>query len=271
MKRAAGPRVRPLAAEILVEAASGPAEAGGDRARLAIGADRLGLIEIEEHGRMLFDGEQHVGKFAQDVRPYRLEFEQTGEADHGQFVGRDREMIGPEMGHPLEKGRGPGQRGIGSRLDHRDIIAARGLADEAACAVGQAGEIVLHVGRAGLLHRLTRRGGLHPGLTPAAARGCRLVRCLTTFTETELSQPALAPNLFEIIGQLPGHLGARGGGGDRRRARIETLELGEKPGPRVRRRRVAGARTEPEAIECNGNIRHRHRSPSAAANPRHSK
>ena len=55
-----------LARQILVEAAV--AVDAGDRIR----ADRLRVVEIDQHRRMAFGGEQHVGETAEHMRPDRL-------------------------------------------------------------------------------------------------------------------------------------------------------------------------------------------------------
>ena len=77
---------------------------------LAVGADRLRVVEIDQHGRMLLDGDQHVGETAQHVRADRLALVGAGHAAHGTLVGRDAKMIGPEHHEPFEEGSVRGRR-----------------------------------------------------------------------------------------------------------------------------------------------------------------
>ena len=91
-------QLQDFAREIFVQ--SPPAVEAG----LAVGADRLRVVEIDQHGRMLLDGDQHVGETAQHVRADRLALVGTGHAAHGALVGRDAKVIGPEHHEPFEEG-----------------------------------------------------------------------------------------------------------------------------------------------------------------------
>ncbi len=73
-----------LAGEILVEtpAAIDP----GDR----IGADRLGVVQIEKHRRMSLGGEQQVSKSAEHMRADRLALIAAG---HDRSIEADAEMV----------------------------------------------------------------------------------------------------------------------------------------------------------------------------------
>ena len=87
-----------LAREVLVEAASAIA------AGLAVGADRLRVVEIDQHRGVLLDGLQHVAEAAEHVRADRLALEAAGHDPHGgALAGRDAEMVGPELHQPLDE------------------------------------------------------------------------------------------------------------------------------------------------------------------------
>ena len=68
----------------------------GNRVR----ADRLRVVQVKQHGRMAFDGLQHVDKAPKDMRPDRLAFVAAG--PH-RGVGVDAEMVGPEPHQPLDE------------------------------------------------------------------------------------------------------------------------------------------------------------------------
>ncbi len=114
-----------LARQILVETrtllAAPPADARGDR---AFGAEALRLIEIEKHGRMTHRRDQQVRKIAHDVRADRLELVISGKADHRQLVGRNGEMIGPEMRQPFGEGGAGVDRRSEAGIGRRDIMIA---------------------------------------------------------------------------------------------------------------------------------------------------
>ena len=61
-----------LARQVFVEAALAPLSGNGAR------PERLGIVEIDQHGRMAGDGAQHVGEAAEHVRPDRLALEASG-------------------------------------------------------------------------------------------------------------------------------------------------------------------------------------------------
>ena len=73
-----------LARQILVEAAV--AIDAGDR----VGTDRLGVVEVQQHRRMAFGGEQHVGEAAEYMRADRLAL--IGAGHDGLFL-VDAEMV----------------------------------------------------------------------------------------------------------------------------------------------------------------------------------
>src|SRR5690242_10104555 len=62
-----------FACEILVEATLLSAAKRGKLAGARVGTDRLGLVQIDEHRRMLLDGKQHIRKGPEHVRADRLE------------------------------------------------------------------------------------------------------------------------------------------------------------------------------------------------------
>jgi len=263
-----------LPGEILVQAAPLAAESGGALADARIGADRLGLVEIEQHGRMPLDGDQHVAELAEHVRPDRLELEQAGHADHRQFVGGNREMVRPEMDHALDEWGRRDEGSVGAGADHGEIILPADAADEAAGGIGQAGQLVagLHAGGRG-----ARRGGLHahgglrlglgrrlPPAHPRArgrAAGCLAVRA-GRLRLAASHFPTGLPRLFQIVGELGGDLRALRCRGDRLGPGIVTVELRDDRPPRIGRRHIVAAGAETEAVKSEGLIRHRRDSPT---------
>src|SRR6202030_4879574 len=83
-----------LAREVLVKAAV------AINARNGVRADRLRVVEIEQHGRVAFDGLQHVDKAPEDVRADRLALVAAG---FHRRIGIDAEMVGPEPYQPLDE------------------------------------------------------------------------------------------------------------------------------------------------------------------------
>ena len=92
--------------EILVEAlvAIDP----GDRIR----ADRLRVVQIEQHRRVAFGGEQELDETAQHVRTDGLALVAAG---HYRSVAADAKMVGPEPHQPLDKA----DFGVARRVDAR--------------------------------------------------------------------------------------------------------------------------------------------------------
>src|SRR3546814_14933716 len=86
----------------------------------AVGAEALRLIEEEQHRGVMDRRGQQVGKFAHDMRADRLILVISGETDDALLVGRNREMIGPEMDEAFGEG--------GLRRDRGGQARARGLA-----------------------------------------------------------------------------------------------------------------------------------------------
>ncbi len=52
---------------------------------------------------MALDGQQHIDEALAEIRTYRFVLQRAGQADDGDFIGRHREMIGPEMRQPFAK------------------------------------------------------------------------------------------------------------------------------------------------------------------------
>jgi hypothetical protein len=101
-----GVQFQALARQVLVQAAM-LALAGA-----AVGADRLGVVEVEQHRGVAHHRQQHVAEAAGGVRADRLAHEG---ADHGRAFAAaqaDGEVVGPEPHQPLAKRRGGGQHGV---------------------------------------------------------------------------------------------------------------------------------------------------------------
>jgi hypothetical protein len=95
----------------------------------AVQPDRLRLIEIEQHCRMVFDCGQHIAELAQQMRTDRLELECTSQANDRDLKDRDGEMIGPEMDHPFDEGRICSQRRRRAGTNCRDILVTQGFVE----------------------------------------------------------------------------------------------------------------------------------------------
>ena len=103
-----------LAREIFVEPAL--AVLSGAEVR----AERLLVVEKEQHRRMLLDRLQHVAEAAEHMRPDRLALERAAEPGNRAALDRDGEMVGPEDNKPL------GERGSAiDRACMRAIASAR--------------------------------------------------------------------------------------------------------------------------------------------------
>ena len=90
-------------------------------------AERLLVVEKEQHRRMLLDRLQHVAETAEHMGPDRLALERAG-PDPRQLalVGGDAEMIGPEHHQPLD------ESAIGDHraLQPRQRFGAEGFLDD---------------------------------------------------------------------------------------------------------------------------------------------
>ena len=128
-----------FARQILVQ--SPAAVDAGNRVR----PDRRGVVEIEQHRRMGFGGEQHVGEAAEHMRPDRLALIGAGETRH--LVGRHAEMVGPEPHQPFGKADLGAERRGKARLGF--------AADDVAHHIG-----FFRFGRRGLGRGLGRRHGV---------------------------------------------------------------------------------------------------------------
>jgi hypothetical protein len=117
-------QLQDLARQVLVEAALSllplSRAHGGEAAR----ADRLRLVQVQQHRRMANGGEQQVFEAAQHVRADGIGLEATGQTDHQQLVDRDREVVGPEVHQPLHEGRGGLGRAGGTGADCGDVCIA---------------------------------------------------------------------------------------------------------------------------------------------------
>jgi hypothetical protein len=150
-----------LAREILVQPGAAPGLPHRER---TVRADRHRLVEIQQHRRMPLDRVQHVGERAEHMRADRLELHRPGERHHLELLGRDREMIRPEMHEALDERCLAGERGHRPRRDRRAVIVATLLADDLSR--------FLSCGRA-WIDRPRRHGGLsHAGGCNARRHGC---------------------------------------------------------------------------------------------------
>ena len=103
---------------VFVEPAPLPSAASGKPRPTRAGTDRLEIVEVDEHRRMLRRCEQHVFEPAEDVRPDRLALVAAGERrDEHLRRSRDAQMIGPERDEPLDE-----------RPIRRHTLAERGTA-----------------------------------------------------------------------------------------------------------------------------------------------
>ncbi len=108
-----------LARQIFVEAAFLPQP--GNR----VGADRARIVEIDEHRRMGFGGQQHVAEAAEHVRADDLAFIGAANLAHVALVRRHAEMVRPEPDEPLEEADLGAERGLDARLGFREINLLR--------------------------------------------------------------------------------------------------------------------------------------------------
>ena len=82
-------------------------EAAGPFRELRSRSDGPLVVEVKDHGRVLHCGLQQVRKVTLDVGSDRLVFVQAGDGRDGLLVGRDGEVVGPEMHQAL------GERPVG--------------------------------------------------------------------------------------------------------------------------------------------------------------
>src|SRR5436190_9534291 len=93
-----------FARQVLVEPTLTPLPCFGVR------PERLGVVEVEQHGGMLLDREQHVGETPEHVWPDRLALEAACAGAHnGPLQGGYAKMVRPEIHEPL------GKTGLGLR------------------------------------------------------------------------------------------------------------------------------------------------------------
>ena len=110
-----------LACEIFVQPPLAVLSGAGVR------AERLLVVEKEQHGGMLFDRLQHVAEAAEHMRPDRLALERAGPHPRQRtLVGGNAEMVGPEHHQPLD------ESAIGDHraLQPRQRLGAIGLLDD---------------------------------------------------------------------------------------------------------------------------------------------
>ena len=217
-----------FAREILVEAALLAAAHRREHARLGIRSDRLRLIEIDEHCRVLFDGKQHVRKAPKHVRTDGFELEQPGKSDHWQLVDGDGKVVGPEMHEPLDEWALGGQRRVEPRRIHHQIILADRLSEVALRLVRLR---IRLLGNGTSRHRRWLRLRLALGAARHLLRG-------------------------EVIAELLDHLSARRHLRERRWPRLKAFELLKKPTLRIGWRLVVGSGAEAEAVERDGGRKH---------------
>jgi hypothetical protein len=99
-----------LTREVLVEAA--PLPQPGDRG----GPDRARVVEIDEHGRMGFDRQQHVAEAAEHVGADHFALVGAANLAHIALVRRHAEMVRPEPDQPFDKTDFGRERSVDARL-----------------------------------------------------------------------------------------------------------------------------------------------------------
>ena len=109
------------------------------------GADRLRLIEVEQHARMALHREQHVRELAQHMRADRLVLESPGKAERGGLVDRYGEMVRPESDEPIHERRLAGNECGVARARSGQIGIAQGLED-LGFRIGRRGHPLGHLG-----------------------------------------------------------------------------------------------------------------------------
>ena len=126
-----GVQLHALAGEVLVQAAMA-ALAGR-----AVRADRAGVVQVDQHGRVAHHRQQHVLEPAGDMRADGLLDEGAAQRG-GAAADRDGEMVGPEPDQPFAERRRGGQGVLqrGARLAH-DTARGRGARPSAACSAGR--------------------------------------------------------------------------------------------------------------------------------------
>jgi len=129
-----------LARQVLVEPARALQALTGARADEAAGADRLRLVQVQQHGRVRDRGQQQVLEAAHHMGPDRIGLEPRGQPDDQHLVHRHGEVVGPEVDEPLGKGggrlQGAGHAGPDGGHVGLAAFAQVGFADPAALALG---------------------------------------------------------------------------------------------------------------------------------------
>ena len=89
------------------------------------GTDRARVVEIDQHGRMGFDRQQHVAEAPEHMRPDRFALIGTADLAHIALVRRHAKMIGPEPDQPFDEADLGAERGIEARLGFIEINLLR--------------------------------------------------------------------------------------------------------------------------------------------------
>ena len=85
------------------------------------GADRLRIVEVEGHRRMLGGGKKHIGETSGDMRPDHFTFEGTGQARDDGPSCRHGEVIAPEHHQTFMKRDIARYHRLGARGDLADV------------------------------------------------------------------------------------------------------------------------------------------------------
>jgi hypothetical protein len=179
-----GVQFEDLPGEVLVQ----PAADTGQGAALEIGrrralrADRLGLVEIEQHGRMGAGGDQQVLEAAEHPGADGFLLERPDHGGGDQLDAGDGEVIGPEQGPALAEARRGGRRqtGAGEEVDRGPLAQHAG---------GDGHRILARAGRGG--GRATV-GAIDPeGLDPGGGGLGGLLRLVGAGSADLGAQPAL--------------------------------------------------------------------------------
>ena len=212
--------------EILVEATA--AVDAGRR----LGPDRTGVIQVHQHRRMRFDGEQHVRKAAKDVRADRLAL--VGAGQRAYLVGGHAEMVRPEPDQPFGKTELGHERSVETRfrLFEVDLLRNGGSRVGLRCR--------RRLGLGVLLHAGYRRGG-----SGSRRRGLALRLALGALDEAR--GLALLPEIEHGARRLAGgekvRIGQAAGAG--------AIEFGDERAARIGgdRRNGARARTKAKSMQ----------------------
>src|SRR5580700_9206236 len=71
---------------------------------LGVRSDGQVVVEVQQHRRVAFDGQQQVAEVSQYVRADRLALQAPGESEQQILVDGDREVVRPELREPFEEG-----------------------------------------------------------------------------------------------------------------------------------------------------------------------